>query len=63
MSAPAPAFLGGSTTLGRIGVGYIYTDWIPQISYTTPSFSGFSFAGGMFQTFNTYGQRRRRLST
>lgn len=49
------AFLGGSTTLGRIGVGYIYTDWIPQISYTTPSFAGFSFAGGMFQTFNTYG--------
>jgi predicted porin len=49
------AFLGGSTTLGRIGVGYIYTDWIPQISYTSPSFSGFQVAGGMFQTFNTYG--------
>lgn len=49
------AFLGGNTTLGRIGVGYIYTDWIPQISYTSPSFAGFSFAGGMFQTFNTYG--------
>jgi predicted porin len=49
------AFLGGSTTLGRIGVGYIYTDWIPQISYTSPSFAGFSVAGGLFQTFNTYG--------
>lgn len=48
------AFLGGNTTLGRIGVGYIYTDWIPQISYTSPSFAGFQFAGGMFQTFNTY---------
>jgi hypothetical protein len=49
------AFLGGSTTLGRIGVGYLYTDWIPQISYFSPSFAGFSIAGGLFQTFNTYG--------
>jgi hypothetical protein len=49
------AFLGGATTLGRIGVGYLYTDWIPQISYTSPSFSGFQIAGGMFQTFSTYG--------
>jgi predicted porin len=49
------AFLGGNTTLGRIGVGYIYADWIPQITYTSPSFAGVQFAGGMFQTFNTYG--------
>jgi len=27
----------GNTTLGRIGVGYIYTDWIPQISYSSRS--------------------------
>ncbi len=33
------AFLGGVTTLGRIGVGYIYADWIPQITYTSPGFS------------------------
>ncbi len=51
----AAAFLGGDTTLGRIGVGYIYTDWIPQITYTSPSFSGFQVAGGMFQTFNNGG--------
>ncbi len=43
------AFLGGPTTLGRIGVGYIYTDWIPQITYTSPDFSGFKVAVGMFQ--------------
>ena len=49
------AFLGGNTTLGRIGVGYIYTDWIPQITYTSPGLYGFQVAGGMFQTFNTYG--------
>ena len=49
------AFLGGNTTLGRIGVGYIYTDWIPQITYTSPGLYGFKVAGGMFQTFGTYG--------
>jgi len=46
------AFLGGNTTLGRIGVGYIYTDWIPQITYSSPSYGGFSFAGGVFQGVN-----------
>ena len=43
------AFLGGNTTLGRIGVGYIYTDWIPQISYTSPKFGGFQYSAGLFQ--------------
>lgn len=46
------AFLGGNTTLGRIGVGYIYTDWIPQITYSSPSLGGFSLAGGVFQGVN-----------
>jgi predicted porin len=49
------AFLGGNTTLGRIGVGYIYTDWIPQITYSSPSYGGFSFAGGVFQGVNIIG--------
>src|SRR5216683_4275725 len=43
------AFLGGNTTLGRIGVGYIYTDWIPQISYTSPKSGGFQYSAGLFQ--------------
>jgi len=30
----------GSVTLGRIGVGYIYTDFVPQISYMTPNAGG-----------------------
>src|SRR5438445_933613 len=46
------AFLGGNTTLARIGVGYIYTDWIPQITYSAPSYGGFSFAGGVFHGVN-----------
>jgi predicted porin len=45
----------GNTSLGRIGLGYIYTDWIPQITYTTPNFSGFSFSGGIFQPLDAVG--------
>src|SRR5256886_1465084 len=40
---------GGNTTLGRIGVGYIYTDWIPQISYSSPKYGGFQYSAGLFQ--------------
>src|SRR2546428_1972760 len=43
------AVLGGNTTLGRIGVGYIYTDWIPQISYSAPKYGGFQYSAGVFQ--------------
>jgi|SRR5437867_3808015 len=43
------AFGGGNTTLGRIGVGYIYTDWIPQISYTSPKYGAFQYSAGVFQ--------------
>jgi predicted porin len=32
---------GGSSTLGRIGSGYLYADWLAQIQYQTPSFNGF----------------------
>lgn len=41
-----------NTSLGRIGIGYIYTDFIPQISYKSPSFNGFTFEGGIFQAFD-----------
>jgi len=45
----AGAIGGGNTTLGRIGVGYIYTDWIPQISYSSPKYGGFQYSAGVFQ--------------
>jgi len=48
VGAAAP---GGNTTLGRIGYGYIYADWKPQISYTTPNFSGFQATAGISQNF------------
>jgi predicted porin len=48
------AFLGGNTTLGRIGVGYIYTDWIPQITYSSPKYGGFQYSAGVFQGMDVF---------
>ena len=42
-----------NTTLGRIGVGYIYTDFQPQITYTSPSFSGLQASVGVFQPLSS----------
>ena len=43
----AGAGAGGSSTLGRIGSGYMYADWVGQISYMSPNWNGFSFAAGI----------------
>jgi predicted porin len=45
---PAPS----NTSLGRIGIGYIYTDWEPQITYTTANLGGFTGSVGVFQPLN-----------
>jgi predicted porin len=45
---PAPS----NTSLGRIGIGYIYTDWEPQITYTTANLAGFTGSFGIFQPMN-----------
>ena len=42
-----------NTTLGGIGFGYIYTDWLAQIDYTTPDFSGFTVTLGIFDPLNS----------
>ena len=44
--------LNGTTTLGRIGTGYIYADWKNQIAYSSPNWNGFSFTGGVVQGWN-----------
>lgn len=31
----------GSSTLGRIGSGYLYADWLAQFQYQSPNFNGF----------------------
>jgi len=45
----------GNTSLGRIGYGYIYTDWKPQIAYTTPNMNGFQATVGIAQAFKAAG--------
>lgn len=42
----------GNTSLGRIGFGYIYADFMPQITYTSPVFGGFQGSIGIFQPLN-----------
>ena len=44
-----------NTSLGRIGIGYIYTDWEPQITYTTANYNGFSGSVGIFQPLDASG--------
>jgi predicted porin len=46
---------GGTTTLGRIGTGYIYADWKSQVAYTSPNWNGFSFTAGVTQAWNAVG--------
>ena len=45
-----------NTSLGRIGLGYIYTDFQPQITYSSPKFGGLQFAVGVFQPLTTIGR-------
>lgn len=37
-----------NTSLGSIGYGYIYTDWLAQINYTTPDLNGVKVTLGIF---------------
>ena len=43
----------GSSTLGRIGSGYTYADWLAQISYSTPNFSGFEATGSVHEVLGS----------
>ena len=52
VGSAAGTLAGNTTTLGRIGTGYIYADWKPQIAYTTPNFNGFSATVGVTQAWN-----------
>jgi len=46
---------GNTTTLGRIGTGYIYADWKSQIAYTSPNWNGFNFTAGVTQAWDATG--------
>ena len=39
----------GSSTLGRIGQGYLYADWFGQIAYTTPNWNGFQATAALIE--------------
>lgn len=49
VGAPGGNVAPANTSLGRIGSGYIYTDFQPQITYTSPNLSGFQVSVGVFQ--------------
>ncbi|WP_034991867.1 hypothetical protein [Beijerinckia mobilis] len=44
----------GDATLGRVGFGYFYMDWLPQITYTTPDLDGFLFSVGVFSPLQQF---------
>ena len=44
---------GTTTTLGRIGTGYMYADFNGQMTYTTPNFGGFELTVGIDQPLKT----------
>ena len=52
VGSAAGGLAGNTTTLGRIGTGFIYADWKSQIAYSSPNWNGFSFTAGVTQAFN-----------
>ena len=48
----AGSLAGNTTTLGRIGSGFMYADWKSQIAYTSPNWNGFQFTAGVTQAFD-----------
>ncbi len=52
VGSAAGSLAGNTTTLGRIGTGFMYADWKSQVAYSSPNFGGFSFTVGLTQAFN-----------
>jgi predicted porin len=52
-----------NTSLGSIGLGYIYTDWLSQIDYTTPNMAGTKVTFGIFDPLNSLTQAPINHST
>lgn len=55
VGSAAGGLAGNTTTLGRIGTGFIYADWKSQVAYSSPNWNGFQFTVGVTQAWNTYG--------
>ena len=52
VGSAAGALAGNTTTLGRIGTGFMYADWKSQVAYSSPNFNGFNFTVGATQAFD-----------
>ena len=53
VGSAAGGLAGNTTTLGRIGTGFVYADWKAQIAYTTPNFNGFQATAGLTQAWDS----------
>ena len=51
------------TTLGRIGAGYVYADWYPQITWTTPGIGPIAAKIGLLQSTPVYSVTANRDAT
>lgn len=52
VGSAAGSLAGNTTTLGRIGRGFMYADWKSQVAYTSPNWNGFQFTAGLTQGWN-----------
>lgn len=52
VGSAAGSLAGNTTTLGRIGRGFMYADWKAQVAYTSPNWNGFQFTAGLTQGWN-----------
>ncbi len=63
VGSAAGGLAGNTTTLGRIGRGFMYADWKSQVAYTSPNFNGFNFTVGLTQAWNAVGTGTSASST
>ena len=52
VGSAAGSLAGNTTTLGRIGRGFMYADWKAQVAYTTPNWNGFQATVAVTQGWN-----------
>jgi len=52
VGSAAGTLAGNTTTLGRIGTGFMYADWKSQVAYSSPNWNGFSFTVGLTQAWD-----------
>ena len=54
---------GDFTTIGRVGMGYLFTNFNAQITYTTPNIDGFLFSIGLFDPSKIIGEAANNASS